>query len=68
MDDVELITKELIENAIAPKPKKMTATDHAEITQLLVQKDMELKGITRDFVRTVAQGDGEIFGIDLHTF
>ena len=63
MDDVELITKELIENAIAPKPKKMTATDHAEITQLLVQKDMELKGITRDFVRTVVQGDGEIFGI-----
>ena len=59
MDDVELITKELIENAIAPKPKKMTATDHAEITQLLVQKDMELKGINRDFVRTVAQGDGD---------
>ena len=44
MDDVELITKELIENAIAPKPKKMSASDHAELTQLLVQKDMELKG------------------------
>ena len=44
MDDVELITKELIENAIAPKPKKMTAADHTELTQLLVQKDQELKG------------------------
>merc|ERR1719189_2064735 len=43
VDDVELITKELIENAIAPKPKKMTASDHAEITQLLVLKDKELK-------------------------
>lgn len=49
VDDVELITKELIENAIAPKPKKMTASDHAEITQLLVQKDMELKGTTHQF-------------------
>ena len=44
VDDVELITKELIENAIAPKPKKMSASDHAELTQLLVQKDKELKG------------------------
>ena len=44
VDDVELITKELIENAIAPKPKKMTAQDHAELTQLLIQKDKELKG------------------------
>lgn len=43
VDDVELITKEIIENAIAPKPKKMTASDHAELTQLLVQKDEELK-------------------------
>ena len=41
---MELITKELIENAIAPKPKKMTASDHAELTQLLVQKDEEIKG------------------------
>ena len=46
VDDVELITKELIENAIAPKPKKMTAQDHAELTQLLIQKDKELKGKT----------------------
>ena len=44
VDDVELITKELIENAIAPKPKKMTASDHAELTQLLVKKDKEIKG------------------------
>ena len=44
VDDVELITKELIENAIAPKPKKMSAQDHAELTQLLIQKDKELKG------------------------
>ena len=44
VDDVELITKELLENAIAPKPKKMSAQDHAELTQLLIQKDKELKG------------------------
>ena len=44
MDDVELISKELIENAIAPKAKKMSAAEHSELTQLLVQKDQELKG------------------------
>ena len=53
MDDVELITKELIENAIAPKPKKMSASDHAELTQLLVQKDMELKG--NNYIKSLSQ-------------
>ena len=44
VDDVELITKELIENAIAPKPIKLWAQDDAELTQLLIQNDIELKG------------------------
>lgn len=56
VDDVELITKELIENAIAQKPKKMTANDHAELTQLLVKKDEELKA-TIDLA--LEQGDVE---------
>ena len=53
MDDVELITKELIENAIAQKPKKMTANDHAELTQLLVKKDEELKGIKIVLIKVI---------------
>jgi len=56
VDDVELITKELIENAIAPKPKKMSAQDHAELTQLLIQKDKELK-VTMDLA--LEQGEVE---------
>ena len=35
--------RELLENLIAPKPKKMNAQDHEELTKLLIQKDEELR-------------------------
>ena len=43
VDDIELITKELFENSIAPKAKRLSATEHDDITTLLIQKDNELK-------------------------
>lgn len=43
VDDIELVAKEMIENAIAPKPQKMSATEHAQLTDLLLSKDAELK-------------------------
>ncbi len=43
VDDIELITKEIFENAIAPKAKKLSAHEHEEITTLLIQKDNDLK-------------------------
>lgn len=35
--------REIIENCIAPKPQKMSAAEHAQITELLLAKDAELK-------------------------
>jgi mediator of RNA polymerase II transcription subunit 4 len=35
--------REILENAIAPKVKRLSATEHGELTTLLVQKDSELK-------------------------
>ena len=43
VDDIELITKEIFENAIAPKAKRLSASEHEELTSLLIQKDTELK-------------------------
>jgi len=43
VDDIELISKELIENSVLPKPKKMSASDHEALTKLLVEKDKQLK-------------------------
>ncbi|XP_055607203.1 mediator of RNA polymerase II transcription subunit 4 [Uranotaenia lowii] len=43
VDDIEIISKELIENTIAPKHQKMSSTDHAQLVELLVSKDKELK-------------------------
>ena len=43
VDDIELITKEIFENAIAPKAKRLSANEHEELTTLLIQKDAELK-------------------------
>ncbi|KAF5300064.1 hypothetical protein FQA39_LY11256 [Lamprigera yunnana] len=43
IDDLELISKEMIENAIAPKHLKLSCLDYAQRTQLLVAKDNELK-------------------------
>ena len=35
--------RELLENVIAPKQKRMSSQDHQELTQLLMDKDKELK-------------------------
>lgn len=43
VDDIELITKEIFENAIAPKAKRLSAQEHEELTTLLIQKDAQLK-------------------------
>jgi len=43
LDDIELISKELIENSVLPKQKKMSGADHDALTQLLVDKDRQLK-------------------------
>nr|BBB06936.1 hypothetical protein [Pieris brassicae] len=43
IDDIELIAKEIIEVAIAPKSQKLSAADHAQLTELLLSKDAELK-------------------------
>jgi len=43
VDDIELISKELIENSVLPKPKKMSGSDHDALTKLLVEKDKQLK-------------------------
>lgn len=44
IDDIELIAKEMIENIIAQKPLKLSSTEHAQLTELLITKDNELKG------------------------
>lgn len=43
IDDIELISKELIENAIAPKTLKLSSAEYVQLTNLLVAKDDELK-------------------------
>ncbi|XP_048512506.1 mediator of RNA polymerase II transcription subunit 4 isoform X2 [Athalia rosae] len=43
IDDIELIAKELIENTIAQKHLKLSSSEHAQLTELLVAKDNELK-------------------------
>lgn len=43
VDDVELICRELLENLIAPKPKRLSAANHDELTKLLLAKDGELQ-------------------------
>ena len=43
IEDIELIAKEMIENTMAPKQKRMSAVDHKAISDLLVSKDKELK-------------------------
>ncbi|XP_046735193.1 mediator of RNA polymerase II transcription subunit 4 isoform X2 [Diprion similis] len=42
VDDMELIAKELIENTIAQKHLKLSSSEHAQLTELLVAKDNEL--------------------------
>ncbi|KAL1505977.1 hypothetical protein ABEB36_005418 [Hypothenemus hampei] len=43
IDDMELISKEIIENAIAPKSNKLSGPEYAQLTNLLVAKDTELR-------------------------
>ncbi|XP_033225054.1 mediator of RNA polymerase II transcription subunit 4 [Belonocnema kinseyi] len=43
IDDIELIAKEMIENTLAQKNAKMSSAEHAQLTELLVAKDKELK-------------------------
>ncbi|XP_035900653.1 mediator of RNA polymerase II transcription subunit 4 [Anopheles stephensi] len=43
INDIEIVAKELIENTIAPKAQKMSSADHAQLVELLVLKDKELK-------------------------
>lgn len=43
IDDIELIAREMLENCVAPKPKRMSLADHMAITNLLVEKDKSLQ-------------------------
>ncbi len=45
----------LIENLIAPKPKRLSAEEHQEYTELLIAKDAELKEVLE-----VAREQGKI--------
>ncbi|KAJ9590034.1 hypothetical protein L9F63_016850 [Diploptera punctata] len=47
IDDIELISKELIENTIAQKHQKLSSSEHLLITELLVAKDNELKEVLK---------------------
>lgn len=38
-----LCYREIVEVSIAPKPQKLSAADHAQLTDLLLAKDAELK-------------------------
>ena len=43
IEDIELVAREMVENAVAPKQKRMSTQDHKAVTELLVAKDKELK-------------------------
>uniref|UniRef100_A0A1B6DGF2 Mediator of RNA polymerase II transcription subunit 4 n=1 Tax=Clastoptera arizonana TaxID=38151 RepID=A0A1B6DGF2_9HEMI len=43
IDDIELITKEILENTIAVKHQKLSGQEQLHLTELLVSKDNELK-------------------------
>lgn len=43
VDDMEVVIRELLENAIAVKSRRMNAGDHEELAKLLIEKDQELK-------------------------
>ncbi|OXU29380.1 mediator of RNA polymerase II transcription subunit 4 [Nasonia vitripennis] len=45
IDDIEIISKELIENIIAQKHLKLSTAEHTSLIELLVSKDKELKSI-----------------------
>ncbi|XP_065335916.1 mediator of RNA polymerase II transcription subunit 4 isoform X1 [Cloeon dipterum] len=43
IDDVELISKEMLENVLTQKPQKMSSSEYDVLTDLLVSKDNEIK-------------------------
>lgn len=43
LDDTELIARELFENMVVPKTQKLTAQEYSQLTDLLIQRDQELK-------------------------
>ncbi|XP_069185077.1 mediator of RNA polymerase II transcription subunit 4 isoform X1 [Procambarus clarkii] len=43
IDDTELISKELLENSVAPKQQRLSPTELAQLVELLILKDAELK-------------------------
>jgi len=43
IEDIELIAREMLENGVAPKQKRMSAQEHKAITDLLISKDKDLK-------------------------
>jgi mediator of RNA polymerase II transcription subunit 4 len=55
IDDVELISREMLENCVAPKPKRMSASEHSSLTELLVEKDKKLQAALK-----VATEQGEV--------
>lgn len=55
VDDMELVCREILENLISPKTKRMSSSDHQELVQLLMAKDDELQQALK-----LAEEQGEI--------
>uniref|UniRef100_A0A336MKC0 Mediator of RNA polymerase II transcription subunit 4 n=1 Tax=Culicoides sonorensis TaxID=179676 RepID=A0A336MKC0_CULSO len=43
VDEIEIVSKELIENSIATKHQKLSSADHTQLVDLLISKDKDLK-------------------------
>ena len=43
LDDIDLITKEFLENSVAPKNQRLSSTDQEHLVDLLLTKNQELK-------------------------
>jgi len=43
VDDIELISREVLDNCVLPKPKRMPLAEHQAITELLAEKDKQLQ-------------------------
>jgi mediator of RNA polymerase II transcription subunit 4 len=55
IDDVELISRELLDNCVLAKPQRFSASDHSAMTELLVDKDKKLQAALK-----VAAEQGEV--------
>lgn len=40
-----IVFRELIENSIAPKPQKISSTEHQQLVELMISKDNEFKTV-----------------------